>query len=387
MPVPLVDPGFAHDPLPVMLSWAADPADPPVRRLAADRYVVTDPALGRRILASTREPFEAVSAPFGAVPGWVPGQPDTRSVLTALTTALDSAVDARGAGVISGAAGSCWPDEASRLYLHRFGGALLPGAPPAVFRAVAAALARSSALDRTPGRGAALRRRFAVSRANAALQGYLTRRSATPASAFPAALTERFDDPQTAALALHGALGAVCRAAAMALSWTVLLDRGWRPGLAAGTVLPAATPTAPAADRVREALRLWPVAWMLHRQARDTVELDHIRVRPGDHLLVCTFVMHRSRAVWPDPDDYRPERWSDPPAGYRDGYLPYGTGPGACVGARFVNTAAAHLLELLPNLAAPLRLLDEHPLLGAITAPPRFRFGVRRTGRGSASRP
>lgn len=372
MPVPLADPGFAREPLPAMLSWAADPCDPPVRRLATDRYLVTDPSLGRRILASTRDPFEATSAPFGGVPGWVPGHPDTRSVLTALTTALDEAVGDRAAGAPT-RTGSCWPDDASRRYLDRFGGALLPGAPPVVFRTVAAALDRSYALDRTASRGAALRRRFAVSRANAALQGYLVRQRAAPANAFLAALADRFDDPRTAALALHGALGAVCRAAATALSWTVLLDHGWRPGLAAGTVLPAAAPTAPAADRVREALRLWPVAWLLHRQARDPVDLDHLRVRPGDHLLICTFVMHRSRSVWPDADSYRPERWADPPAGYRDGYLPYGTGPAACVGARFVNTAAAHLLDALPDLSPPVRLLDEHPVLGPIAAPPRFR--------------
>jgi cytochrome P450 len=154
----------------------------------------------------------------------------------------------------------------------------------------------------------------------------------------------------------------------------VLLDPGWRPGLAAGTVLPAATPTAPAGDRVREALRLWPVAWMLHRTARTTTELGGLPVRPGDHLLVCTFAMHRSRRVWAGADDYRPERWADPPAGYRDGYLPYGTGPGACVGARFVNAAAAQLLDSLPQLTAPVRLLDERPVLGAIATPPRFQL-------------
>lgn len=376
MPVPRTESGFADDPLPAMLSWAADPADPPVRRLAADRYLVTDPPLGRRILASTEEPFEATSAPFGAVPGWIPGHPDTRPVLTALTGALDTAMAGSEAGVVSAGTGSCWPDDASLLYLHRFGSALLPGAPPAVFRAITAALTRSYALDRAAGRGAALRRRFAVSRANAALTGYLLRQRATPANAFLAALVDRFGDPQTAALALHGALGAVCRAAATALSWTVLLDHGWRPGLAAGTVLPAATPSAPTGDRVREALRLWPVAWMLHRRARKTTELGSLLVRPGDHVLVCTFVMHRSRSVWPDADDYRPERWADPPAGYRDGYLPYGTGPGACVGARFVNAAATQLLESLPDLAAPIRLLDERPVLGAIATPPRFHLAA-----------
>jgi hypothetical protein len=190
-----------------------------------------------------------------------------------------------------------------------------------------------------------------VSRANAALQGYLSRHRSRPGNPFLAALSDRFDDPRTAALALHGALGAVC-----------------------GTVLPAATPTAPAGDRVREALRLWPVAWMLHRTARTTTELGGLPVRPGDHLLVCTFAMHRSRRVWAGADDYRPERWADPPAGYRDGYLPYGTGPGACVGARFVNAAAAQLLDSLPQLTAPVRLLDERPVLGAIATPPRFQL-------------
>ncbi|MEV0842408.1 cytochrome P450 [Actinocatenispora sera] len=372
MPVPRTDAGFARDPLPAMLSWATDPADPPVRRLTADRYLVTDPPLGRRILASTQEPFEATSAPFGAVAGWIPGHPDTRSVLTALADVLDRAL--AGSEVADTPALSCWPDDASLLYLHRFGSALLPAASPAVFRAVAAALTRSYALDRRPGRGAALRRRFAVSRANAALHGHLLRQPVTPANPFLAALLDRFGDRQTAALALHGALGAVCRAAATALSWTVLLDHGWRPGLAAGTVLPATTPAAPAGDRVREALRLWPVAWMLHRRARKAAELGGLQVRAGDHLLVCTFAMHRSRGVWSDPDDYRPERWADPPAGYRDGYLPYGTGPGACVGARFVNAAAAQLLDSLPQLTAPIRLLDERPVLGAIATPPRFQL-------------
>ncbi|KAI1780814.1 cytochrome P450 [Hypoxylon cercidicola] len=62
----------------------------------------------------------------------------------------------------------------------------------------------------------------------------------------------------------------------------------------------------------------------------------HIRGRyfpPGTVLSVPTYTIHHSREIWgPDADDFRPERWEAATARQRNAFIPFSTGPRACVG-------------------------------------------------------
>jgi cytochrome P450 len=69
-------------------------------------------------------------------------------------------------------------------------------------------------------------------------------------------------------------------------------------------------------------------------------------------VLLSPWVVHRDPAVWPEPDEFRPERFAgDPPA--RTAYLPFGDGPRMCVGNRF---AEAELRIVLATLLPRVRL-------------------------------
>ncbi|KAI1411318.1 cytochrome P450 [Hypoxylon sp. FL1857] len=54
---------------------------------------------------------------------------------------------------------------------------------------------------------------------------------------------------------------------------------------------------------------------------------------PGTVLSVPTYSMHHSHEIWgPDADEFRPERWENATARQRNAFVPFSTGPRACVG-------------------------------------------------------
>ncbi|WP_424213319.1 cytochrome P450 [Streptomyces sp. BI20] len=105
---------------------------------------------------------------------------------------------------------------------------------------------------------------------------------------------------------------------------------------------------------VSEALRLYPVVWMLPRHAAaDDVLPDGRRVSAGDVVLSAPWFTHRDPGVWERPGEFRPGRFL--PGGERPhapgAYAPFGLGPRACLGAQFAVRESVVLLErLLPAL-------------------------------------
>jgi cytochrome P450 len=366
--------GFRTDPRAVLAEWAGDGI--PIRRFEPGRYLVSGDDLVRTALAGTTSPFEARAATFGAVADWVPGSDRSRPVNAALGRELDRAWQAVPDDRITAelrrcaAAGEQWPGGLSDGYLRLFGEQLFPGLTPQAHQALRSALAASDGLDRAGSTLRRLRGRIAHSRADAALHRW----AAGSTAAVPEALRATLGASDDVALALHGLVGAVCRAASMVFAWTVLLDRGWQPGTPAGTTLEPVPVTAPAAHRVREALRLWPVAWLLSREVTAATELGDVSLVPGDRLYLCTYLLHRDPDVWSAPGEYRPERWTRPPEGYKARYLPYGFGSAACVGSRFVNQVTARLLDRSGALdGVGLRIVEPEPVFGSLLAPPVVR--------------
>ncbi|GLY43053.1 hypothetical protein Amsp01_090760 [Amycolatopsis sp. NBRC 101858] len=409
------------DPLPTLAGWADDRR--PIRPFGPGRYLVSGDDLVRTALASTTRPFEAKAATFGAVADWVPGSDRSRPVNAALGRELDRAWQAVPDDAIRAelaASRGSWPGALAGVYLRLFGDQLFPGLPQAPLRD---ALAASDGLDRAGSTLRRLRGRLAHSRADATLHRWAAGNDAALPEAFRATLGASDD----VALALHGLVGAVCRAASMVAAWTILLDRGWHPGTPAGTILrprvrehdpigtagqpvdaaPAERPArepdpigtvlrpragaapehpapidtvrqtaeaAPAEHRVREALRLWPVAWQLARTVTEATELGGVDLVPGDRLYLCTYLLHRDPDFWSEPGEYRPQRWDRPPEGYKARYLPYGFGSAACVGSRFVNRVTARVVACSDVLDGQgLQVVDPDPVFGSLLAPPVVR--------------
>ena len=135
---------------------------------------------------------------------------------------------------------------------------------------------------------------------------------------------------------------------------------------------------------VDETLRLYPSAFVIVRRAREDDTLAGHAVRRNDIVMVSPWVLHRHRALWPDPDAFDPGRFlpgANPPP--RFAYLPFGAGPRVCIGAQFALTEA---VLALARLAARFRIerADAEPVLplAVVTTQPERPVRFRLTPRG-----
>jgi cytochrome P450 len=83
-----------------------------------------------------------------------------------------------------------------------------------------------------------------------------------------------------------------------------------------------------------EAMRLYPPAWAMGRQAREDFELGPYRLPAGTTVLVSQFITHRDPRHFADPLRFNPERFAS--AGRatfpKFAYFPFGAGYRQCIG-------------------------------------------------------
>ncbi|XP_055454671.1 cytochrome P450 3A9-like isoform X2 [Psammomys obesus] len=105
---------------------------------------------------------------------------------------------------------------------------------------------------------------------------------------------------------------------------------------------------------VNETLRLYPIAGRLERVCKTDVEINGVFIPKGTVVMVPMFALHKDPKYWPEPEEFRPERFSkknqDSINPYT--YLPFGNGPRNCIGMRFalMNMKVA-LVRLLQNFS------------------------------------
>lgn len=100
-----------------------------------------------------------------------------------------------------------------------------------------------------------------------------------------------------------------------------------------------------------EALRLYPPAPRLERQAVAADRIGPLAIEAGDLVGVWPWIVHRHQALWTDPDAFDPARFAPDAraAMHRFQYIPFGAGPRVCIGAQFATAEA--LLALTHWLA------------------------------------
>lgn len=136
-----------------------------------------------------------------------------------------------------------------------------------------------------------------------------------------------------------------------------------------------------------EALRLYPPAFSITREARAADRLGSHAVAPGDLVVISPWVLHRHRRYWRHPDAFWPERFlaaAEPVD--RMLFLPFGAGPRACIGARFaLDEAAIVLARTLRRFW--VELVRPRPVLpvGVVTLHPDHRPPFRLRPRGPAA--
>lgn len=126
---------------------------------------------------------------------------------------------------------------------------------------------------------------------------------------------------------------------------------------------------------VREALRLWPVAWMLGSRPARRHEVAGIEVTPREEVVVCPYLVHRHPEHWEDPDSFEPERWATVDS--HEAFIPFGWGPHRCPAAALSLQLAEDVLKILiDGFVWTFHPLDSRPYVGPALAPPRFTLGL-----------
>jgi cytochrome P450 len=129
---------------------------------------------------------------------------------------------------------------------------------------------------------------------------------------------------------------------------------------------------------VREAMRLFPPAWVIARTAIEDVTIGGYAVPAGAVVFMSPYATHRHPAFWPNPEAFDPRRF-DPAlveSQHRFAYIPFGGGPRACIGASF---ATVELVLVVATIARKWRLVLEpgHKVERVSAVTMRTRYGVK----------
>lgn len=101
---------------------------------------------------------------------------------------------------------------------------------------------------------------------------------------------------------------------------------------------------------LQETMRLYPPIWSFIRQAVAEDEIGGHKVKPGDKMVMCAYIVHHHPKYWDDPDTFNPDRFLPENSGKRKrySYLPFGAGKRSCIGGA---------LSLVENTLALTQLL------------------------------
>jgi cytochrome P450 len=125
---------------------------------------------------------------------------------------------------------------------------------------------------------------------------------------------------------------------------------------------------------IEEALRLYPPAWAIGRQALRDDNVGGYRVPANSGVIVSPWLTHRHPAFWEDPLRFDPERFTaERSAGRpRYAYFPFAGGPRQCIGNEFALMEAQLVLAMIAQAfrlrLVPGRSVEPDP---AVTLRPR----------------
>lgn len=114
-----------------------------------------------------------------------------------------------------------------------------------------------------------------------------------------------------------------------------------------------------------ETLRLYPPAPRLERICKKDVKLNGVTIPKDTVIVIPAYALHRDPKYWPEPEEFRPERFSKEARETLNPavYLPFGMGPRNCIGMRFaqlmMKMALVSLLQhltLVPCAETPIPL-------------------------------
>ncbi|XP_050535079.1 uncharacterized protein LOC126902099 [Daktulosphaira vitifoliae] len=88
---------------------------------------------------------------------------------------------------------------------------------------------------------------------------------------------------------------------------------------------------------IKECLRIYPSVPQITRQLNDDLQLSNYIIPRNTVLSILPYVIHRNEELYPDPEKFDPERFSDEDnkSKFLFGYLPFSAGQRNCIGQKF----------------------------------------------------
>jgi cytochrome P450 len=124
---------------------------------------------------------------------------------------------------------------------------------------------------------------------------------------------------------------------------------------------------------IREALRLYPPAYVVGRRPIEDVTIGGHFIPAGTNVLMSQWVVHRDPRWFTDPLRFDPDRWEGGLAGRlpKYAYFPFGGGPRVCIGNAFAMFEATLVLAMMAQRFT-LELVTPDPIaiLPAVTLRP-----------------
>jgi cytochrome P450 len=125
---------------------------------------------------------------------------------------------------------------------------------------------------------------------------------------------------------------------------------------------------------VKEALRLYPPAWIFSRKVIEDITIGDYDIKKGSTLLFCPYMTQHDAHYFDSPEDFVPERFSPEREKEiaRFAYYPFGGGLRVCIGQAFALTEMKLILATIAQryrLSVPLN--QEVTLKASTTLRPR----------------
>ncbi|XP_077158275.1 cytochrome P450 4V2 isoform X2 [Paroedura picta] len=100
---------------------------------------------------------------------------------------------------------------------------------------------------------------------------------------------------------------------------------------------------------IKEVLRIFPSVPYFARTLHETCYIRGFKIPKGTDVLIIPVMLHRDPDVFPEPEKFRPERFSMENSAGRNpyAYVPFSAGPRNCIGQRFAQMEEKAILATI----------------------------------------
>jgi len=125
-----------------------------------------------------------------------------------------------------------------------------------------------------------------------------------------------------------------------------------------------------------EAMRLYPPAWVIGRRVKAGYAIGRYTIPSRSIVTMSPYVVHRDPRWFPEPEQFKPERWMEPDDRPKFSYFPFGGGMRVCIGERFAWMEGVLLLATVAQKWR-FKLVPGHPVATSALITLRAKHGMK----------